>query len=276
MSKNRNSARLGGDGTRRPRRELLAGAAGALGAVAVETLGRTAPARAATGDPVVQGTDNGPAGARTKIFTDSDREFASLADPNTSGKGSLGIYGHGQDVGVLGEGAVHFGVLGNGGRTGDGAGVVGNGGGGGAGVFGTGGPDSGDGVVGRAGSGGGDGVVGRAGMKGTGVSGSGAIGVSGSTGVAGGVGVEGATDAVGGVGVRAENFVGGTALEVSGRAAFSSSGVLTVGAGRSRITRTGVALTGASLVLATLQQDVAGVYVRSLCRTCRATRLRSI
>jgi hypothetical protein len=38
---------------------------------------------------------------------------------------------------------------------------------------------------------------------------------------------------------------------------------LTVGAGKSSVTRTGVALSAASLVLATLQQDRAGVWVRS-------------
>ena len=44
---------------------------------------------------------------------------------------------------------------------------------------------------------------------------------------------------------------------------FSRSGVLTVAAGTSSATKTGVALTAASLVLATLQQNLSGVYVRS-------------
>jgi len=67
-----------------------------------------------------------------------------------------------------------------------------------------------------------------------------------------------------GPGVLAENTAGGTALKVSGKAAFSRSGVLTVAAGKASTTKTGVALTSASLVLATLQQDRAGVWVRSV------------
>jgi len=71
-----------------------------------------------------------------------------------------------------------------------------------------------------------------------------------------------AVDAAG-VGVLAENNGGGTALEVTGPSVFSRSGVLTVGGGKSSATKTGVALSAASLVLATLQQDRAGVWVRS-------------
>ena len=41
------------------------------------------------------------------------------------------------------------------------------------------------------------------------------------------------------------------------------SGVLTVAAGKSSATVTGVALSSASLVLATLQQNLSGVYVRA-------------
>ncbi len=63
--------------------------------------------------------------------------------------------------------------------------------------------------------------------------------------------------------MRAENTAGGTALQATGPAVFSRSGLLTVAAGSSSATRTGVALTTASLVLATLQQDRAGVWVRS-------------
>jgi len=44
---------------------------------------------------------------------------------------------------------------------------------------------------------------------------------------------------------------------------FSRSGILTVAAGQSSATKTGVALTSSSLVLATMQQDRTGVYVRS-------------
>ncbi len=96
------------------------------------------------------------------MFTTGNTEFGILADPNTSGKGSLGVYGLGQNMGVL-----------------------------------------------------------------------------------------------------AEDTAGGTALQATGPAVFSRSGVLTVGAGTSAVTKTGVALTAASLVLASVQQDRAGVWVRS-------------
>jgi hypothetical protein len=75
--------------------------------------------------------------------------------------------------------------------------------------------------------------------------------------------VHGQATTAGGVGVLAENTTGATALQVAGTAAFSRSGLLTVAAGQSSATQTGVPLTAASLVLATLQQDKAGVWVRS-------------
>jgi len=50
---------------------------------------------------------------------------------------------------------------------------------------------------------------------------------------------------------------------VHGPAVFARSGLLTVRAGRSSATQTRVALTKASLVLATLQQDRAGLWIRS-------------
>jgi hypothetical protein len=50
---------------------------------------------------------------------------------------------------------------------------------------------------------------------------------------------------------------------VAGKAAFTTSGLLTVAAGTSSATQTGVPLAKASLVLATLQQDRAGVWIRS-------------
>ncbi len=49
---------------------------------------------------------------------------------------------------------------------------------------------------------------------------------------------------------------------MTGKAQFSRSGVLTVAAGKSSATHAGVALTSASLVLATVQQDRPGVWVR--------------
>jgi hypothetical protein len=104
------------------------------------------------------------------------------------------------------------------------------------------------------GSGTGHGVSGTGGASGNGVTG---------TGGGRGNGVVGQAISTDGAGVLAVNFAGGTALQVAGKAAFSRSGVLTVAAGKSSATVTGVALTAASLVLATLQQDRAGIWVRS-------------
>jgi hypothetical protein len=312
VSQDKPSSRPADGRARRPRRELLAAAAGALGVIAAETVARPAPAQAANLDPVLQGTDNGPATSRTMVFTTKNFEFASLADPNTSGKGSLGVYGHGLEVGVLGEaGSVSgSGVLGNGGSNGDG--VHGNGGGSGKGVSGTGGTNGGFGVYGLGGAGNGAGVRGDGngngvGVVGTGgptggpgVSGSGGAGTAsgvvglggpgGGTGVEGeggqpnGTGVQGGAQGTGdgvlgiasggngvhgqattaeGVGVLAENTAGGTALRATGTTIFSRSGLLAVGSGQSTATQTGVALTSASLVLATLQQNRAGILVQA-------------
>lgn len=100
-----------------------------------------------------------------------------------------------------------------------------------------------------------------------GVAGSGVVGVvgvgDGNAGVRGensgsGSGVHG--DTFNGIGVLA---TGATALSVHGPAVFSRSGVMTVRAGRSSAVHTVVPLSRASLVLATWQQDVDGVWVRS-------------
>jgi len=189
------------------RRGLLTAAAAALGVVAVETLGSAVPAQASAGNPVLQSTDNGGNTKRTGVFTTGNNEWGVLADPNTSGKGSLGVYGHGQDFGVYADTA------------GTGTGVYGGGGG-----------DGGTGVYG-AGTGTGPGVIGTAPGAGS--------------------------------GVLAENTGTGPALTVSGRAFFSTAGVLTVSAGQSSVTKTGVTLTGSSLLFATLQQNHSGVWVQS-------------
>jgi hypothetical protein len=147
-----------GDG--KTRRRVLAGVAGVLGVAAAEVAGTAGPAQANNGNPVLQGTDNGYPTKRTAVFTPNNNEVGILADPSQSGKGSLGVYGIGQDAGVRGDG----------------------------------------------GSGAGFGVIG---------------------------------------------------------AGSSSSGVLTVPAGKSSATQTGVALTVASLLLATVQQNLSGVSVRA-------------
>jgi hypothetical protein len=248
----------------RTRRGLLAAAAGAVGALAIETVASAQPAEAGPGQPVVQSGDNTGNNRRTAVYTTGNNEWASLADPHTSGVGSVGVYAHGQDCGVYADtGSATNGTGVNGNGTGNGAGVSGTGGSSsGTGVIGTGGGD-GDGVHGHGG-GNGAGVVGVGSGQGPGVIGSGGesagTGVFGEGGI-GGIGVNGAAGDAAGTGVLAENSVGGNALQVSGKAAFSRSGLLTVAAGSSKATRTGVALTSASLVLVTLQQHATGVYV---------------
>jgi hypothetical protein len=106
-------------------------------------------------------------------------------------------------------------------------------------------------------------------VSGTGVYGVGGSGVgvfgTGSTGVqgSGATGVHGIADSSPGVGVLAENTVGGSALEVKGVVAFSRSGVATVLVGKSKVTLK-LSLSSASFVLATIQGDVAGLYVQGV------------
>jgi hypothetical protein len=67
-----------------------------------------------------------------------------------------------------------------------------------------------------------------------------------------------------GVGVRAEaTTTSGFALDVIGRARFSRSGKLAIAAGRSSVTKTAIPVTSSSLVIAVLQTNRAGVFVRA-------------
>jgi len=269
--KGKGNGRLAG-GDRRPRRELLAGAAAVLGVVTAETLGHAAPAQATQGSAVLLGLDNTGATARTALF-DTGAESAVLADPathigvaGTGGGNGSGVQGTGagSGSGVVGAGGASGGAGVTGFGVGNGTGVIGNGDGFGSGVVGNSGAGNAHGVEGF-GSGTGSGVVGRGGAgSGAGVVGSGLGNGSGVVGI--GVGSGGGVEGIAGpqgVGVLAQNTAGGAALKATGRVVFSRSGVLTVAAGSSTVTKTGVALTVASLVLATLQQDVAGVWVRS-------------
>jgi hypothetical protein len=65
-----------------------------------------------------------------------------------------------------------------------------------------------------------------------------------------------------GTGVRAQ--AGGTALRVDGKATFSRSGRLTLQAGQSSVAKTNVTLSRYSMVLALLQTNRAGIYVRAV------------
>jgi hypothetical protein len=227
-SKAGNAAR--GGVARRSRRQLLAGGSGALAAVlTAEALARTAPAAAANGDPVILGHANKSTG------------LTSITN-STGGRTALACFASGSGDAVRGTTISGTGVLGTSG-TGDGvsgASVGGNG------VAGS--SPKGTGVRGAAGNG--TGVLGVVGGIGTGVA-----GVSEGT----GDGVSGAS--AGGTGVVAW---GKTALQVHGPAVFSRSGILTVEAGHSSAQQTGIALTSASFVLATIQGNVGGVHVQGV------------
>jgi hypothetical protein len=107
------------------------------------------------GQPVLQGVDNGPTTHQTSITTQNGNEIAVLADPNTSGHGSLGAMGRGRDVGLLGQAHNVIGGIGVLGTSDNGVGIQGTGGAGGkTGVVGNGGPGGGAGVSGTGTSGG--------------------------------------------------------------------------------------------------------------------------
>jgi hypothetical protein len=97
-----------------------------------------------------------------------------------------------------------------------------------------------------------------------GVSGAGETGIRGMSIAPGGAGVLGWAHSSKAIGVVAESAEGGLALQVRGRAVFSNSGVLTVPAGSSSVEKTSVPLNKASLVLATIQGNVAGVYLQGV------------
>lgn len=70
---------------------------------------------------------------------------------------------------------------------------------------------------------------------------------------------------ISGTGVHAEAGVNGFALRVVGRAVFNKSGLLTIPAGASSATKTGIGpLNSGSLVLAVLQQNASGRFVRAV------------
>jgi hypothetical protein len=76
-----------------------------------------------------------------------------------------------------------------------------------------------------------------------------------------GQGVAGYTDT--GTGLFGTAFQGGKALEINGRAFFSRSGQLSIPAKKTSVIKTGVALTSESLVLATLQENIKGVWIKA-------------
>jgi hypothetical protein len=237
---------------RRTRRQLLAGGTGALAAVlAAEAIARPTPALAADGDNVVLGQDNA-ASATTVI--------ANSADDKT--QAALQATGTGETIGISGLSDSGNGVYGQSGATPSGLLSAGHG------VHGITDDPQGYGVVAEH-YGNGTAIIGIGGELGSGVTGTSGVGVGVSGSSGGQAGVAGANTGAGpgvygsafsGIGVLAS---GATALSVQGPAVFSRSGVLTVHGGRSSAVQTVIQLSAATLVLATIQDDVEGVWVRS-------------
>ena len=260
-----------GKNHQRTRRQLMAGGAGALGAVAVVSLVRAAPAAASNGQAIIMGQRNQSTSNTFINDSSGDTTFSALATSSgtalegdavdgtgVSGSSSAGIGVSGVSgssaanaSAVHGEitntspGSFSAAVRGqNDGTGGTGIGVYGSQAGSGWGVYGT--SVSGIGVNASGGSG-------------IGVAGSGATGVF----AVGTTAVHGIANSSAGMGVLAENTAGGQALKVNGVAAFSRSGMATVLTGHSAVSMS-LPLSSASFVLATIQGNVAGLNVQGV------------
>jgi hypothetical protein len=263
---------------------------------AVVVLGAVPAAQGADGDPLKLGmTNNADHGTRVlrsqvDVANPAFEAYAELggigifggstsgAVPDSvgvKGTGNMGVAGFGIDTGVYGRSTDEVGVLGE--SLGNFASAVFAhhlGANPGFGVWGQ--ADAGQGVVGIGGASVGDGVEGKAtasgrsgvwahhegansgyGLRATATVGVGVL-ASGSL-----YGVNGSATTAGGTGIYASNTQsGGYGLRVSGKAGFSRSGVLTLAANATSITKTGVPLTSASYVLATLQTNTAGLFIQ--------------
>ncbi|HEX2221958.1 MAG TPA: hypothetical protein VHK06_05485 [Candidatus Limnocylindria bacterium] len=282
--------------TSHTRRALLAGALGGAAALAARALGRPVRTAAATGDPVIAGQSN--TADATTILAKSEGGFPALDVDTPSGtaiigRGSLGVQGESHDPQGLGTGVFGLGGFVEGGSSigvhGDGdTGLLGTGaffGGAslswalGVGMYGSASDSApppvhlGAGVIGQS-----DEMAGLVGFTGleapqptphTGIYGRSTTGGTAGRGLAGhcpqGIGLLGQTDT--GTGVRA--YAGqpaGLALRVSGRAAFDRSGRATIATNASSVTVTppNFYATSSTFVLATLQQNRAGVHVQSV------------
>jgi hypothetical protein len=237
----------------RSRRSLLTGLIGGLAAFVVQGLAKPGVSRAADGDPVVLGQQNDATAVTT--ITDSSAGGAGLVGIGTSGLSGISFDSGGYGVSGTAPGSGGYGVYG---QSNSGTGVFGSGLGYGGEFFG---------ISGVMGHGSLNGVLGAAGALGaTGVFGIGNA-FSGATGVwgqASAYGVRGEATLETGAGVLAENAHGGPALQVSGVAKFSRSGLTIVPSGTPKVTVQGVALTVESMIFAVLQQNRAGVWVRAV------------
>ena len=317
---------------RRSRRDLLVGAAGALGVVGAEAVLNATPALAGTDGDVVLGDNfsgvNNTPNPTTIACTSSSFGFAVTS---TGPSGGTAISGDGgQGIGVEGQGdqngvygftggtidastgnGVHgrvldflsgtgIGVLGEhagsgvavSGQSGTGVGVQATTGGGNAGVFAT--SSSGEGVYAQSGGTAGTdpgttqhgvhgvtSAAGYCGVFGEYVGSGTAAAVQGTNTSGRGQGVVGFGQTgvwglalTGGTGVEASTALDGTgiALNAIGPTQFSLSGLVSIAAGKTSATVSGVSLRSGSLVLATVQND-AGVSVKFATPTVKKSKI---
>ncbi len=213
----------------RSRRAVLAAAAGAAAVTVITAIERPLAVAAVDGDVVHQGDS---------LYGSSATSFITTSGP------ALEAITNGDDSAVIGQGLTGAGLEG---RTTSGFGVYGWAGESGVGVHGK--SDSGIGVQGWSNTG--TGVAADGGTAG--------VGVRGWT--PQGVGVIGSTNA--GTGVQATATTG-TALDVVGKARFSRSKKVTIGAGKSSLKVTLEGVTTSSLVFAVLHSNRSGVYVQAV------------
>ena len=279
----------------RSRRSVIAAALGGAGALIAASLGRAAPVAAANGDPLTLGSMTNSATSPTVAASTASPGLevgttaaagSALVGHSATGIGVFGFSdggGSGRETGVVGvtgggaslDPAVNTdatGVYGFSndtnaaagvwGDTVDGTGVVGTGawgvyGGGDIGVFGD--ADStGNGVYGFSGEE--QGVDLPAPPPST--------GVAGVAGLLGSVGVRGHAMSGSAIGVLASSAtVAQTALQVSGKIKLSRSGRASVGSTSSSRKVTMAGVTTSSYIIATMQTNVSGLYVRAVVPT---------
>jgi hypothetical protein len=241
--------------TQRSRRALLLGAAGGVAAAVAGGLGLPTVVDAHDPDDVRLGSDNSAGGLTTII--------------NTDGSAFAG-YASGTGTGVLGNSVAAPGVAGSGvvGLANSGYGVVGQSNSG-PGVYAL--STENNGVLAYSQTPTASGVYGENFRAGYGITGrSNAPALIAGAGAAASLG----DNTADGIGVWARSAHGialfadaansdAVSLKATGVAQFKRSGKLTVAAGSGSVTRTGIRIDPGTLVLATLQQDRPGVFVRS-------------
>jgi hypothetical protein len=236
------------------RRAVLTAALGGAAALGVQALASAPGVRAADADPLVLGAPN-TAASETSLTADRDSGTVLGVVNNTTAisKSSVGVLGSAANgVGLKGASDTNVGVYG---ATADETaaseftdftGVYGF-------VDGTG-LDPLQFVA--------TGVWGDS-VEGIGIFGSGPSGVVG----VGGWGVLGFSDVANGIGVVAEAAAPARALVVNGKAHFSRSGKVSVGRTRSSVSLSMAGVTSASMVIATVQANKIGLYVKGAVAT---------